>query len=89
MISWFLAWPTRQMDKQMATHSSILAGRIPWREEPGGLQYIGVTKSRTRLKQLSTRRIEMLKGPRSGLETTLEYDRRNLPPSGCDCHHAS
>ena len=25
----------------MATHSSILAGKIPWREEPGGLQSIG------------------------------------------------
>jgi len=24
----------------MATHSSILAWRIPWTEEPGGLQYI-------------------------------------------------
>ena len=26
------------MEKGMATHSSILAWRIPWREEPGGLQ---------------------------------------------------
>ena len=25
----------------LATHSSILAWRIPWTEEPGGLQYIG------------------------------------------------
>ena len=25
----------------MATHSSILAWRIPWREEPGRLQFIG------------------------------------------------
>ena len=25
----------------MATHSSILAWRIPWREEPGRLQYMG------------------------------------------------
>ena len=25
----------------MANHSSILAWRIPWTEEPGGLQYIG------------------------------------------------
>jgi len=36
----------------MATHSSILAWRIPWTEETGGLQCI-VTQSRTRLKQLS------------------------------------
>ena len=29
----------------MATHFSILAWRIPWPEEPGGLQPIRVTKS--------------------------------------------
>ena len=26
------------MKKEMAAHSSILAGRIPWTEEPGGLR---------------------------------------------------
>jgi len=26
------------LEKEMATHASILAGRIPWTEEPGGLQ---------------------------------------------------
>ena len=34
------------MEKEMATHSSILAWRIPWTEEPGGLQSMG-NKSRT------------------------------------------
>ena len=29
------------LEKEMATHSSILAWRIPWTEEPGGLQFIG------------------------------------------------
>ena len=29
------------LDEGMATHSSILAWRIPWTEEPGGLQSIG------------------------------------------------
>ena len=29
------------LGKEMATHSSILAWRIPWREEPGGLQSMG------------------------------------------------
>ena len=33
----------------MVTHSSVLAWRIPWTEEPGGLQAHGVAKSRTRL----------------------------------------
>ena len=35
----------------MAAHSSILAWRIPWTEEPGGLQSKG-SQSQTRLKQL-------------------------------------
>ena len=29
------------LEKGMATHSSILAERIPWTEEPGGLQSMG------------------------------------------------
>ena len=29
------------LEKEMATHSSILACRIPWMEEPGGLQSTG------------------------------------------------
>ena len=37
----------------MATHSTILAWRIPWTEEPGGLQSMG-SQSWTRLKRLST-----------------------------------
>ena len=32
---------------KMATHSSILACRIPWMEEPSGLQFTGVAKSQT------------------------------------------
>ena len=34
--------------EEMAPHSSILAWRIPWTEEPGGLQSIGL-QSQTRL----------------------------------------
>ena len=29
------------LEKKMATHSSILAWEIPWTEEPGGLQSMG------------------------------------------------
>ena len=36
----------------MATHSSILAWRIPWTDEPGRLQSMGVTKSQTQLSNL-------------------------------------
>ena len=37
------------MEEEMATHSRILAWEIPWTEEPGGLQSIGVAKSQTQL----------------------------------------
>ena len=29
------------LEKEMATHSSVLAWRLPWTEEPGGLQSMG------------------------------------------------
>ena len=35
----------------MATHSNFLAWEIPWTEEPGRLQSMGVTKSRTQLSE--------------------------------------
>jgi len=35
------------LEKEMATHSSILAWEIPWTEEPGGLQSMGSQKSWT------------------------------------------
>ena len=41
------------LEEGMATHSSILAWRIPWTEEPGGATVYGVSKSQTRVKQLS------------------------------------
>ena len=41
------------LEKEMATHSSVLAWRILWTEEPGGLQSMGLHKSRTQLKRLS------------------------------------
>ena len=34
------------LEKGMATHSSILACRIPWTEEPGGLQSMGSQRVR-------------------------------------------
>ena len=34
------------LEKEMSTHSRILAWRIPWTEELGGLQSIGLQKSR-------------------------------------------
>ena len=34
------------MEKGMATHSNILAWRIPWTEEPGGLKSVGSQRVR-------------------------------------------
>ena len=34
------------LEKEMATHSSILAWRTPWTEEPGGLQSMGSQRVR-------------------------------------------
>ena len=41
------------LEEGMATHSSIPAWRIPWTEEPGGLQSMGLQESDT-TEQLST-----------------------------------
>ena len=35
------------LEKEMATHASILAWEIPWTEEPGRLQFMGSQKSDT------------------------------------------
>ena len=35
------------LEKEMATHSSVLAWRIPWTEEPSGLQSMGLQESDT------------------------------------------
>ena len=40
---WFLGWED-SLEEEMATHSSILAWRIPWTEEPGGLQSMGLQR---------------------------------------------
>ena len=40
-------------EEEMATHSSILAGKMPWTEEPGGLQFIVLQESDT-TEQLNT-----------------------------------
>ena len=44
---WSLGWED-PLEKEMATHSSILAWKIPWTEEPGGLQSTGL-ESQTQL----------------------------------------
>ena len=45
--------PTAEMAKAVATHSSTLAWKIPWMEEPGRLQVHGVIKSQTPLSDFT------------------------------------
>ena len=54
------------LEKEMATHSSTLAWKIPWMEKPGRLQSMGVTKNRTRLSDFTfflSKRLEKRKQP--------------------------
>ena len=48
-----LGWED-SLEKEMATHSSSLAWKIPWTEEPSGLQSLGSQKSQTQLSDYTT-----------------------------------
>ena len=48
------------LEKEMATHSRILAWRIPWTEEPGGLQSRGSPRVGHDLVDAHTSRISVL-----------------------------
>ena len=43
LLVWSLGWEG-PLEKEMATHSSILAWEVPWIEEPGGLQSMGLQR---------------------------------------------
>ena len=57
----FLGWED-PLKKEMATHSSITAWEIPWTEEPGGLQSMGL-KELDMTKWLSTAYGILVPGP--------------------------
>ena len=48
------------LEKEMATHSSILAWRIPWTEEPGRLPVHGVSESQTRLSDFTSLHLNLI-----------------------------
>ena len=50
------------LEAGMATHSSPLAWRVPWTEEPGGLRSMGSQKSQTRLSSNSTLSASIIPG---------------------------
>ena len=49
------------LEKEMATHSSILARIIPWTEETGGLQSIGLQKSQALLSTTKQQQLAAMK----------------------------
>ena len=51
------------LEKEMATHSSILAWEIPWTEEPCGLQSTRLPKSQTQFSDQTTKSIDFYNGP--------------------------
>ena len=62
------------LEKEMATHSSVLAWRIPGTGEPGGLPSMGVTQSQTQLKRLSSsssRLLTVYSPPRTQISFSL------------------
>ena len=71
------------LEEEMATHSSILAWRIPWTEEPGrGSTVHGVTKSQTQLTlPACTMYIECKKNRRvfAGMSVFIPIQRKAVP----------
>ena len=47
------------LEKEMATHSSTLAWKIPWTEKPGRLQSMGLTKSWTQLRDFTFKLLKL------------------------------
>ena len=61
-----LGWEN-PLEKKMATHSNILAGEIPWTEEPGGLQSMVSRKSRTQFSDCNSKQQKgLVQGPKHG-----------------------
>ena len=57
--TWVLSFGQEEhVEKEMVTHSSILAWKNPWTEKPGELQSIGPQKSWTRLSNYTTKKLK-------------------------------
>ena len=80
------------LEEEMTTHSSILAWRIPWTEEPGGLQSVGSRRIKYILVMEHTER----ERKREKRITTEMSCRHELPPRSqaqeglfCQCSQAT
>ena len=70
------------MEKEMATHSSVLAWRIPWTEKPGGLQSMGWQQS-DMIQRLNHHHQELVKGIpkwRRSKESACQCRKHGLDP---------
>ena len=76
------------LEKEMATHSSVLAWRIPGTGEPGGLLSMG-SQSRTRLKRLSSSssRISSVQFSSVAQSCPTLCDPMNCSTPGLPVHH--
>ena len=78
-------------EEEIATHSSILASKIPWTEEPGGLQSMGSIKSqkwRKRRKKKSQKCLSTQHTPQELNEILLiKRKRHNVPHIMCSIHN--
>ena len=73
------------LEKEMATYSSILAWKISWREEPGGLQSMG-SQSRTRLSMHTYNIKEPRREPRKSVskgDTLIHHQVNYFPQLTC------
>ena len=78
------------LEEEMATHSSILAWRVPWTEGPGELHRSGVTESRTQLRDRaqtiissvqSLRRVQLFATPwTAARQAALSITSSRSPP---------
>ena len=76
------------LEKEMATHSSTLAWKIPWTEEPGSLQSMGHKESDTTERlhfhfqktQEKKKHLMVTKGERGGRKNEFEMNRYILLP---------
>ena len=69
------------LEKEVATHSSILAWEIPWTEKPGRLQSMGLTKSQAQLSDSVRihRSEESIRAVEMGKEVGPHFDTSWMP----------
>ena len=78
------------LEKGMATHSSILAWRIPWTEEPGGLQSMGshrVGHNWSNLPHMHTHVIRLIISFATEDGESLDSQQKTRPGANCGTDH--